>query len=77
MQSSKSLIYLKNISSVLSRNMIGVVCQFCNINTLFNLTKMNKKFKHVVEKLTILRDLLEEIKASISMNDARENFWAR
>ena len=40
-----------NISSVLSKNMIGVLLGFCDLGTLPQLTKLNRKFKVLQSKI--------------------------
>ena len=43
-----------NISSVLSKNILGVVLGFCKLETLPQLTRLNRKFKSVISDEKIL-----------------------
>lgn len=52
--SMPSQISLNNISKVLSRNMLGIILGFSNINDLLCFIKLNRKFKKLIENATIL-----------------------
>ncbi len=65
----------KNIFHPLkNNNLLGLISQFCKINTILKLSKVNKKFKNVVKNLTIFCDFIEERKLSLNMREARELF---
>jgi hypothetical protein len=47
--------------------MLGMIFQFCNIKIIFDLIKINKKFKRILtskEDIPLFSDFLEEIKIS-------------
>ena len=67
-----------NISSVLSKNILGVILGFIHLETLPQLTRLNRKFKSVIsdEKiLPIFSEYIKERESSRKIQDAREVFY--
>ena len=52
----------KNISCVLSKNVLGVVLGFCDLNTLPEITKLNRKIKSVISDEKIIPMFSEYLK---------------
>jgi hypothetical protein len=66
-----------NISSILSKNILGVLLGFCDLETLPQLTKLNRKFKSVIsdEKiLPIFSEYIKERENSRKIEDASDVF---
>jgi hypothetical protein len=64
----------KSMSNVLSKNIIGVILGFCNLNTLSILVKIDKKFRIVLSNLPIFSDFITEMRNSFSFSQAKEIF---
>lgn len=50
----------KNINTMLSRNMLGIIIEFSDFLTIFEILKVNKKFKKVISSDKLFCDFIEE-----------------
>ena len=64
MQSMESKNSKQKFHPLKNNNLLELISQFSKINTIFILSKVNKKFKNVIKNLTIFCDFIEERKLS-------------
>lgn len=78
--SKPSRVKEMDVSTVLSRNMLGYVCQFVKLNSLASIGKVNTKFKKKIcdkNKVPLFNVYLEERRNSRSITDMEEVFCAK